>query len=199
MAKIKNNNLITTTILVFVLLILLTGMAYFSLPAIKNTELYKNYESNRVTTFTSERTNFSFKHPNWWPVSAIDFEEEFSSQAGGPSLGFINVEKTKYKDLNEYVEDLSKEETVDMWVKGRTEKVTFTPPKIEYLKIGGVDAISVTDTNTFARFGKETADYRLIRNGLLYRFVTTDSSRFLENKDKNSKTFQQIISSVKFF
>lgn len=189
----------------------------------KNAEKY--YQDNVWTTFTSKRAKFSFKHPINWPVTPasdeqlkeddtdfvnskpvmrddeienIDFEEEWVRNAGGPRLGFIIVQKSNFKSLKEYVDDLSKEQVVDMYIKGRTQKVTIHPPKIKHLKIGGEDAIGVTDTNAFATFTRETADYHLIRNGWLYRFVTTDSSRFLENKEKNSKTFQQIIDSVKF-
>jgi hypothetical protein len=183
------------------------------------------YQENVWTTFTSERAKFSFKHPQNWPVTPasdeqlrennqdfkdgkwvatdneienIDFQEEWVRNAGGPRLGFITVNKTNYKNLEEYVNELSKEQVVDMYVKGTTQKVTIKPPKIEYLKIGGVDAIGVTDTNSFASFSNEMVDYRSIRNGWLYRFVTTDSSHSLENKEKNSKAFQKIISSVKF-
>lgn len=189
----------------------------------KNAEKY--YQDNMWVTFTSKRAKFSFKHPINWPVTPasdeqlredntdfvdnkpvmrdseienIDFQEEWIRNAGGPRLGFVIVQKSNFRTLKEYVDDLSKEQVVDMYIKGRTQKVTIHPPKIEYLKIGGEDAINVTDTNNFATFTRETTDYRLIRNGWLYRFVTTDSSRFLENKEKNFKIFQQIINSVKF-
>ena len=188
-------------------------------------QAYKAYQDNRWVTFTSERAKFSFEHPISWPVTPasdeqlkennqdfidgkwiqtdneienIDFQEEWVRNAGGPRLGFIIVQKTNYKNLKEYVDEISKEKVVDMFVKGRSQKVTIKPPKIEYLKIGGEDAISLTDTNDFATFTRETIDYQLIRNGWLYRFATTDSSRFLENKEKNSETFQKMISSIKF-
>ena len=219
----KENKLLSsylTAALLLVVILLLIGTGYLMQPFIKNTELYKNYQINKEITFVSKRANFSFKHPNWWPVSVVDFEtknrmyaylaeedgvieyvdfeEEFHSQAGWPTLGFIIVEKSKYKNLKEYVDELSKEKVVDMYVKGATQKVTIHPPKIKYLKIGGEDTIGVTDTNQFASFTRETADYRLIRKGWLYRFATTDSTKFSENKERNSKTFQQIIASVKF-
>lgn len=213
-----------TGILISVLILFLVGTYFLTYPILKNTQLYstinKTYQDNVWVTFTSDRAKFSFKHPISWPVVAasdqdvkedntfdtgeateienIDFEEQWVRNAGGPRLGFIIVQKTNYKTLKDYVDELSKEKVVDMYIKGTTQKVTIKPPKIEYLKIGGSDAISVADTNTYATFTNETADYRLIKNGWLYRFVTTDSSRFLENKEKNSKTFQQIISSVKF-
>lgn len=188
-------------------------------------QAHQSYQENRWVTFTGERAKFSFKHPLNWPVTPasdaqlkeinqdfvdgkwiltdntierISFEEEFSRQAGGPSLGFIIVQKTNYKSLQEYVDEISKEKVVDMFIRGASQKVTITPPKIEYLKIGGVDAISLIDTNTMASFSNQTADYQLIRNGWLYRFATTDSSRFLENKEKNTETFQKMIESVKF-
>ena len=96
------------------------------------------------------------------------------------------------------VDEISKEKMVDMFIKGASQKVTIKPPKIEYLKIGGEDAISLTDTNTMASFSNQTADYQLIRNGWLYRFAITDSSRFMENRQENTETFQKIIDSVKF-
>ncbi len=210
--------LLTPALIAILLALLGTGL-YLSLPVLKSTELYKNYDNSREITFVSERAKFSFKHPNWWPVSVInfnrdggkfyeylieggvveyvDFEEEFSNQAGGPSLGFIIVEKTNNKDLKEYVAEISKPTSV--YFTGKGVDVTIPPPKVEYLKIAGVDAISVTEADGLPRFNKEVTDYRLIRNGLLYRFATTDSSRFLENKERNSKTFKDIISSVKFF
>lgn len=224
MPRNKNNNV--TIILVLILLLLFAVGIYLFLPVIKNTGFYKNYQSNKEVTFVSKRANFSFKHPNWWPITPasdnqlkenntdfvngkpiirdnevenIDFEEQWVRNAGGSRLGAIIVEKTNYKNLKEYVDDISKEKVIDLFVKGTDQKVTVYPPKIEYLKIGGEDAISVTDTNALPSFSSEIADYRLIRNGLLYRFVIVDSSRFLENKEKNSQTFQQIISSIKFF
>lgn len=188
-------------------------------------QAYKAYQDNRWVTFTSERAEFSFNHPISWPVTSasdeqlkennqdfvdgkwivtdneienIDFQEEWIRNAGGPRLGFIIVQKTNYKNLKEYVDEISKEKVVDMFVKGANQKVTIHPPKIEYLKIGGEDAISLTGTNTLASFSNQTADYQLIRNGWLYRFATTDSSRFLENKEKNTETFQKMISSIEF-
>lgn len=215
--------LVLVLVLVLVGVYLITSPVLKNTQLYKNINNF--YQENIWTTFTSERAKFSFKRPQNWPVTPasdkqleennqdfidgkwiatdneienIDFQEEWVRNAGGPRLGFITVNKTNYKNLSEYVNELSKEEVVDMYVKGTTQKVTIKPPKIEYVKIGGVDAISVTDTNSFASFSNETVDYRLIRNGWFYRFVTTDSSRFLENKEKNSKTFQKIISSVKF-
>lgn len=152
-------------------------------------QTYKAYQDNRWVTFTSERAMLSFRHPLSWPVSSasdeqlkeinqdfvdgkwmltdntverISFEKEFTNQAGGPSLGFIIVEKTSYKTLKEYVDELSKEKVVDMSVKGVTQKVTIKPPRIEYLKIGGEDTISLTDINDFASFSNLIADYQLI-------------------------------------
>lgn len=213
-----------TGLLILIFIIILIGVYFLTYPVLKNTQLYRvvkhAYQEKVWVTFRSERAKFSFKHPISWPVSVVDFEvnngmykyladdgiieyvnfeEEFNNQAGGSSLGFIIVEKPKYGDLKEYVNDYGKEQTFDMYVKGRIQTVTIKPPKIEYLKIGGVDAISVTGTNAFASFSNGMADYLLIENDWSYRFVTTDSSRFLENKEKNSKTFQKIVSSVKFF
>lgn len=217
MKRLKKFNLqinYLTATLIFVLILLLIGTYFLTYPIFKNTQLYntirKTYQNNVWVTFTSNRTKFSFEHPISWPVIAasdeqlkennifdigevteienIDFEEEWVKNAGGPRLGFMVVQKISYKTLKDYVDELSQEKMIDMYIKGRTQKVTIKPPKIEYLKIGGLDAISVTDTNAFASFTKETADYRLIKNGWLYRFVTLDSSRFLENKEKNSKT-----------
>ncbi len=183
------------------------------------------YRDNTWNTFTSSRAQFSFKHPLSWPVSSasdeqlreinqdfvdgkwietyneienIDFQEEWIRNAGGPRLGFIIVQKTDYKNLQEYVDDISKEKVVDLFVKGASKKVTITPPKIEYLKIGGVDAIGVTETNNLAAFVKQIDEYRLIRNGWLYRFATVDSSRYLEDEEKNAETFYKMIESVKF-
>jgi hypothetical protein len=188
-------------------------------------QVYKAYQDNTWVTFTSERAKFSFQHPLNWPVTAasdeqlkennrdfvggryvinnneienIDFQEEWVRNAGGSRLGYIVVEKTKYKNLKDYVVELSKERVVEMYVKGIIQKVTIKPPKIEYLEIGGVDAISVTDSNSFGRFNNEEADYRFIKNGWLYKFVTTGSSRFMENKQKNSEIFKKIVSSIMF-
>lgn len=207
--------------LILVALLLGITFKYIWFPIIENTAFYQN---NRWVTFTSERAKFSFSHPLSWPVSPasdeqlkennqdfingkwiatgneienIDFQEEWVRNAGGPRLGYVIVEKTNFKSLDEYINELSKKKVVDLFVKGRGEKVTIEPPKISNIKIGGVEAISLNDTNTLATFTSGIADYRLIRNGLLYRFVTINSSRFSEDK-KNSETFQKLISSVKF-
>jgi hypothetical protein len=186
----------------------------------------KYYYNNTWVTSTSQRAKFSFKHPINWPVSYasdeqlkqnnidlidgklvqtdneienIDFEEKWIRNAGGPRLGYIIVEKTNYKNLEEYIDDVSKEKVVEMFVRGKNEKVTFKPPKIEYLKIGGVDAIGLTDTNNFATFSSAATDYRLIRNGWLYTFTTINNPRVFENEKGNTEVFQQILQSLRFF
>lgn len=172
-------------------------------------------------TFTSERAKFSFKHPSL-PISVVDFEarngmykylekdgvvefidfgSRFSSppkEYWGPSYGFIIVSKSNYTTLKDYVDDLTKEEIVEKYIKGVKQKVTIKPPKIEYLKIGGVEAICVTEV-TEASLRAFSPDYRLIRNGLLYRFANTVTTISPETSCKDSTIFEQIISSVKFF
>jgi hypothetical protein len=213
----------TTLLLSIILLLVVGGVGFASLPIIKNTEIYKNYDANREITFISDRGKFSFKHPNWWPVIAakhegieekythqdldglgeytsieyVAFADELPKQAGDPTLGSITVERWGYKNLSEYVNAINKEKTQELFVKGRTQKVTFPAPKIRYIKIGGEDAISINESDKFVLFGSYTADYRLIRNGLMYKFVLGGYG-YPEFDDKKSEVFQQIISSVKF-
>lgn len=184
------------------------------------------YKENVWVTYTSKNAKFSFKHPLSWPVSRnplleykdknriypfskdegkiedIDFNEEWYANAGGPRLGLIKVVKTDgVNNLEDYIKrkEFLVEKHVEMYIKGRTQMVTIPPSKIEYFKIGGEDAINVTPGyDGLARLSNNTADYIVIRDGLLYNFVTIDSSRFLENKEKNSKIFHKLIDSVRF-
>lgn len=210
------------------LVFLIVAIFYSFRPVIKDTQVYKNaekfYQDNIWVTYTSKNAKFSFKHPLSWPVSRnpfleykdknrikpfskdeetiedINFNEEWYPNAGGPRLGYIKIEKIDGVDnLDDYIrkEEFLVEKHVEIYRKGNI--VTIPPSKIEYTKIGGYNAIKITPGHDgLAHFSNNTADYRVIRNGLLYSFVTIDSSRYLENEEKNSKIFQRIIASVKF-
>lgn len=214
-------------VLIILFLFLLGFTIYFIWkPIIQNTSIYKQiynqtykfYQDNRWITFTSKRAKFSLKHPISWPITPasdkqldennyfaidgfqdvenIDFQEEWVRNAGGPRLGFISVTKEKnINTLDDYIKTINIE--LPLYSKGTT--VMIPPPKIEYLTIGGIEAISVSDVSGFGNLSPSVYDYRLVFNGFVYRFSTTASSRYLENKDKNNEIFQKMMSTVTFF
>lgn len=184
------------------------------------------YRDNTWVTYTSKNAKFSFNHPLNWPVTRspfleykdknrikpfsssegniedLVFNEEWYPNAGGPKLGFVKVEKIPgINSLNDYLkkEELLEDRWVDMFIKGAVQKVFLPAPKLEYLKINGIDAVKITlKQGGLARFSVTTADYRLFRDGFIYKFATIDSQRFIENKEKNAEIFNKIISSIQF-
>lgn len=220
--QINLKNIHLTGILTLVLIFLLIGVFSLTYPMVKNTQLYNNlkntYQDNVWVTFTSERARFSFKHPLNWPVvsasdyrlkeggnfaesgyaevESIDFDKEWVTNAGGPRLGFITVQKIKgINNLDDYIKQIDKEMILEGTAKGR---IVIPPPDISSTEVGGEKAIKVQDKSTVGRFSREINDYRLVKNGLLYRFTTVNSTRYLENKEKNYDTFQKILATVKF-
>lgn len=168
-------------------------------------------------TFTSHRVDLSFKYPNNWPVSLasdselqgsniltpedelelenIDFQEIWNRAAGGPRLGWISVRKLKdINNLDEYIKEINKEKVIE----APSAKFTVPTPEISFLKIGDERAILVKDKSTAASFTRNLLDYRVVKDGLLYRFVASASDRFLEDKEKKLEIFQKIISTVRF-
>jgi hypothetical protein len=93
--------------------------------------------------------NFDNKYGEW-----VNFSSEFYPNAGGDRLGSIIVEKnSSYQSVNQFGDKtLSDFDKLPEQYKG-------TPPKIEYLKIGGVNAVRSPPSD----------DYVLVHNGELYR------------------------------
>lgn len=223
MTKGKSDNHLTL-MLVLVLFLLLGGILYFSIPVIKKTDVYKNYENNKEVTFVSKRANFSFKHPNSWPVvtepdgelktdnidvinnvevpvtdtiiESIDFNNEWYRNAGGSRYGRIQVVRMKdITSLEDYVKSIDKDTIVN------TPKGSFTvaAPKISYTTVGKERAIIIGNTNTLGNLSPSGSEYVVVKNGLTYTFVESDSPMYFENRKKNQEIFQKIISSVRFF
>jgi len=134
------------------------------------------------------------KSENEIEVENIDFQEKWNRAAGDKRLGWINVRKLKNISLEEYVKEIDKETIL----KSLGREIIVPAPKITFTTIGGEKAILVESKSELANFSKSIFDYRVVRNGLLYRFVVSASERFLENKEENSTTFQKIISTVEF-
>lgn len=211
-----------TVLLLLVLIVIIGGFLYSSLPIIKNTELYKNYQANKKATFVSKRANFSFKYPINWPISTKDdemlkaentqkhdgyfgkyteienitFSKEWEGNAGGDKLGWIMVSKAdEIHSLDDYVKRIDKEST---FISHRG-KFVVPPPEIRYLTVGGENAISENNcNNNLPSLYCNIAFYVVVKDGWIYMFGAENNSEFMKNKEANMKAFQDIIASVKF-
>jgi len=133
--------------------------------------------------YVSETGKFTFRYPNDYPISLktgselinqynfddtyvewVNFSNEFYPNAGGDRLGSVVVEKNSpYQSVNQYGE-----KTISDFNK-LPERYKGTPPKIEYLKIGGENAVRITTSQQPSSFNPPSDDYVLIHNGELYR------------------------------
>lgn len=133
--------------------------------------------------YTSATRKFSFRYPQDYPITAktgeelkntynsdldsaewVNFSSEFYLNAGGDRLGSIIVEKnTSYQNVKEFVD-----KTLADFNK-LPERYKGTPPKIEYLKIGGENATRITTSQQPSSFNLPRDEYILVRKGELYR------------------------------
>ena len=124
--------------------------------------------------YTSVSNKFSFRYPKDYPLTFaseddlnksgwngrwaewVNFSTEFYTNAGGDKLGSVIVEKnTTFKDVKEYADkELSNFEV---------------PPNIEYVKIGGKDAVCSSLKQQPHSFNSPSYDCYLIYKGELYR------------------------------
>ena len=179
-------------------------------------EVKDSYQVYFWKTFNSNRVGLSFKYPKNWPVSSasdselqesnkltsedelelenIDFQEEWNRAAGGPRLGWISIRKLKdTSTLDDYIKEIDKETVIE----AHSAKFTVPAPEITFTTIGSERAVLVKDKSTAASFSRNIFDYRVVKDGLLYRFVASASDQFLEDKEKNSEIFQKIILTVR--
>jgi hypothetical protein len=133
--------------------------------------------------YTSSIREFSFRYPKDYPLTFktgedlvkqynfddkyaewVNFSSEFYSNAGGDRLGSIIIEKnTFHQNVQEFGE-----KTLSDFNK-LPERYKGTPPRIEYLKIGGIDAVRVTTSQQPSSFNPPSDEFVLIHNGELYR------------------------------
>lgn len=103
--------------------------------------------------------HFDDKYAEW-----VNFSSEFYPNAGGDRLGFIWIEKnSSYKDVHQYGDKEVK------YFNQLPKQYQGVPPKIEYLKIAGEDAVRITTSSQPHSFAQPSEYYILIHNGELYR------------------------------
>lgn len=195
------------------------------LPAFQQTSFYQKanryYQSNTWVTYKSKRGRFSFKHPISWPVAVapdsalvdpwpddelnhtdvenIIFDDAgWYPNAGGGALGYIFVKRLRGElksvvTLDDYRRLIDKESSI--FITGRGMQAKIPAPEIKELTLGGEKALSVRDRSTIGSFESQELDYRLIKNGWLYRFILNGRS---ETTDQEREIFRKLIESVKF-
>lgn len=137
-------------------------------------------KSNKYISATGK---FSFRYPQDYPLTFktgvdlvnqyrfddkyaewVNFSSEFYPNAGGDRLGNIIVEKSSsYNSVKEFgnktLADFNK----------LPERYKGTPPTIEYLKVGGEDAVRITTSQQPSSFNPPSDEYVLVHKGELYR------------------------------
>lgn len=133
--------------------------------------------------YVSVNGKFSFRYPKDYPITFksgsdlvsqyhfddkyaewVNFSNEFYSSAGGDRLGSIIVEKNSpYQSVNQFGD-----ETLSNFNK-LPERFKGTSPGIEYLKVGGENAVRVITSQQQSSFNPPSDDYILIYKGELYR------------------------------
>ena len=177
----KKNKLPLWLLLPLLLLVLIFGYLY------KEKYLYcltRNLslclKSNKYVSATGK---FSFRYPQDYPLTFktgknlvdqyhfddkytewVNFSSEFYPNAGGDRLGSIIIEKnTPYQSAKEFGE-----KTLSDFNK-LPERYKGTPPKIEYLKVGSVDAARVTTSQQPSSFNPPNDEFVLVHKGELYK------------------------------
>lgn len=128
-----------------------------------NNKFSFRYPKDYPLTFASEddlnKSGWNGKYAEW-----VNFSSEFYPNAGGDRLGSVIVEKsTSYQSVNQFGDN-----TLSDFNK-LPEQYKGTPPKIEYLKVGGENAVRITTNQQPSSFNPPSDDYILVRNGELYR------------------------------
>lgn len=102
--------------------------------------------------------NFDDEYVEW-----VNFSEEWYPNAGGERLGDVIVKKkTDFNSVKEYGDKrLSDFNSLPEQYKG-------TPPKIEYIKVGGEDAARISLEQQPSSFNPPSDNYVIIHNGHLY-------------------------------
>jgi hypothetical protein len=113
------------------------------------------YPKDYPLTFASQEVINTLGWNNEW-IEMVNFSPEFYLNAGGDRLGYISVEKnTDYKNIKEYA---------------AKELINFEiPPQIEYVKIGGKEAVCSSLKPQPHSFNSPSYDCVSIYNGELYR------------------------------
>jgi len=170
-------------------------------------------------TYTSKRANFLFQYPSSWPIAAatdgqlkesnilqekdygdiesINFEKEWSRSAGGPSLGYIIVQKIKgMNTLDDYTETIDKETVLEGTAKGR---VVIPAPEITNTSIGGEPAISIND-KVKPQFSAHDYEYIVVKDGLVYKIALILNPAYIAEESRASyiEEFNKILSTFKF-
>lgn len=164
--------------------------------------------------FVSKHVPLRFRYPADFPVDTpyrewqikqmkesgdleeIDFSNDFSAQAGGDRLGYVNVTKTVYNTVYDYQKEVSK----PVIFNGSHGKTISPAPKTTVVKIGnGIDALALDYSGIGGLFGPPTQEYVVIKNHLFYQIqFSYDSYYRHEPKEKYMKDFNFILSTMRF-
>lgn len=171
--KIKNKKLILSIILA--ILIIFTGYLY--------KEKYLNcLFTDPVICLLSKKyigrtQNFSFRYPRDYPLTSktatemkqggfgdkydeyINFSSEWYYNAGGDRLGVVSVETTDFKSVQEYADKVKQD---------YNSLPDYTPPKIEFTKISGEDAVHIVNYQQSYQLTPGTDDYFLLNRGEIF-------------------------------
>lgn len=133
--------------------------------------------------YVSLTGKYIFRYPDYYPITSmtgdqlkktylsdfnstewVNFTSEFYPNAGGNRLGSIIVEKnTSYQSVNQFGD-----ETLSNFNK-LPERLKGTPPKIEYLKVGGENVARITTSHQPSSFAQPSDEYIIVHKGELYR------------------------------
>jgi hypothetical protein len=128
-----------------------------------NNKFSFRYLKDYPLTFASEdnlnKSGWNGKFAEW-----VNFSNEFYPNAGGDRLGSIIVEKNaSYQSINQFGDEILNN------FNKKPERLKGTPPKTEYLKIGGENAVRIVTSQQPSSFSQPSDDYVMVRNRELYR------------------------------
>ena len=132
--------------------------------------------------YNSASGEFTFRYPKDYPISFksgsdmvnqyhfddeyvewVNFSEEWYPNAGGERLGDVIVsKKTDFNNIKEYGDKRLSD------FNSLPERYKGTPPKIEYMKVGGIDAARISLAQQPSSFDPPSDNYVIIHNGHLY-------------------------------
>lgn len=171
----------------------------------------------------SKRVPLTFEYPSAWPITFepdnqfiidnqffdwknvgehldeenIDFDREWNRSAGGNRLGYIAVfRQAGIQTLADYVKYV--DVPSELYSKGTVVKIPR--PKIVYSKVGTEDAVTVVDTSggAFLDSPNVNLNFIVVKEGLIYQIAATKSDVFMQDEEKNTALFKQMLATMRF-